>query len=250
MTTVDNIHTPKAAEVLAARLRSRIVRGEIREGEVLPNEADLCTQFGISRQTLREGLRLLEADGLISIRRGARGGARVTSPTPIAAARQAGLLLQMRGATLEDIYRARGVIEPVAARMLAEHSSPETVDALKASLAASKSSLDDPMGFSRTSSDFHELLVELSGSPTLGLFAAIIAEILRENNQRVVLSRRNHPSQPAMARKAHRAHARLVELVEAGDADGAEELWRKHIAATTPFLLQVLPKDTVVSLHD
>jgi DNA-binding GntR family transcriptional regulator len=134
--------------------------------------------------------------------------------------------------------------------MLAESPTPEIVQSLRDALAAAEPGLDDPRAFSDTSTGFHELLVELAGSQTLSLFASILAEILRENTQRVVHSRSQLPSQPRNARKAHRAHEKLVELVEAGDPAGAEELWRAHIEATTPFLLRTLPSDTVLSLHD
>lgn len=76
------VQMPKAAEVVAADVRRRIVRGELRADDALPPETELMSQFGISRPTLREALRILEAEGLVAIRRGARGGARVQAPSP------------------------------------------------------------------------------------------------------------------------------------------------------------------------
>ena len=75
-------------------------------------------QFGVSRPTLREAFRVLEAEGLISVRRGAHGGARVHTPDVDVAARYAGLVLEHRGATLADVYEAAGLIEPPAPRLL------------------------------------------------------------------------------------------------------------------------------------
>ena len=76
------VKVPKTAELVTAQLRSQIVRGDLREGDALPPEATLMTQFGVSRPTLREAFRVLESEALISVRRGARGGARATSTLP------------------------------------------------------------------------------------------------------------------------------------------------------------------------
>src|SRR5256885_7189092 len=72
-----SVRVPKAAELVAGHVRSQIVRGELSEGDALPPESALMEQFDISRPTLREAFRILESEGLITVRRGARGGARV-----------------------------------------------------------------------------------------------------------------------------------------------------------------------------
>ena len=69
------VKVPKTAELVATQLRNQIVRGDLREGDALPPEAALMAQFGVSRPTLREAFRVLESEALISVRRGARGGA-------------------------------------------------------------------------------------------------------------------------------------------------------------------------------
>src|SRR5690606_27941135 len=86
------LRVPKAAELVAGRIRSQIVRGELREGDALPTEGELMKEFGVSRPTLREALRVLEAESLISVHRGSRGGARVRVPQSNVAADYAGLL--------------------------------------------------------------------------------------------------------------------------------------------------------------
>src|SRR5207248_3210260 len=113
------LRVPKTAELVAARLRRRIVEGELLEGDALPPEAALREMFGVSRPTLREAYRVLESEGLIEVHRGARGGARVRVPNDEAAARYAGLVLQHRGTTVADVCAVRSIIEPVCASMLA-----------------------------------------------------------------------------------------------------------------------------------
>src|SRR5947208_1536000 len=126
--TADNVvaravRVPKTAELVAAELRRQIVRGELKAGDALPPETNLMEQFGVSRPTLREAFRVLESEALITVRRGSRGGARIEVPTGDVAARHAGLLLQVRGTTLGDVYRARMIVEPPAAGMLAGRKS-------------------------------------------------------------------------------------------------------------------------------
>ena len=88
------VWVPKTAELVAAYIRRRIVRGELQRDDALPPESALMEQFSVSRPTLREAFRILESEGLITIRRGARGGARVQVPTTEVAAGYVGLVLQ------------------------------------------------------------------------------------------------------------------------------------------------------------
>ena len=84
-------------------------------------------QFGVSRPTLRKAFRILEAEDLISVKRGSRGGARVTQPSLSVAARYVGLLLQVQGTTIADVYEARMVLEARAcARLLARRPTSRT----------------------------------------------------------------------------------------------------------------------------
>ena len=114
-----SVRVPKTAELVAAHIRRRIVRGELKEGDALPPESALMDEFAISRPTLREAFRILESEGLITVRRGARGGARVQIPTSEVAARYAGLVLQHRGTTLADVLDARVIVEAPAAGIVA-----------------------------------------------------------------------------------------------------------------------------------
>jgi DNA-binding FadR family transcriptional regulator len=114
-----SLRVPKTAELVASHVRRRIVLGELTEGDALPSESALMEEFEISRPTLREAFRILESEGLITVRRGARGGARVQEPSSDVVARYAGLVLQHRGATVADVLNARVIVEAPAARMLA-----------------------------------------------------------------------------------------------------------------------------------
>ena len=106
-------------EVIADELRSMIVSGKLSDGASLGRESDLVDRFGVSRPSLREALRILEAEGLVRVVRGVRGGVVVRQPDERITARNAALVLQFRNVTLADVHEARSIIEPAAARMLA-----------------------------------------------------------------------------------------------------------------------------------
>ena len=115
---------PRSAPSDLGRSRSRsptssaslIVSGELSEGDSLGHEPDLVERFGVSRPSLREALRILEAEGLITVVRGVRGGVVVHAPDERMTARTAALLLQARNVSLADVFEARSLLEPIAAR--------------------------------------------------------------------------------------------------------------------------------------
>ena len=106
-------------QLIADELRALIVAGDLSEGESLGHEPDLIERFGVSRPSLREALRILEAEGLISVVRGASGGVVVHEPNERMTARTAALVLQARNVSLADVHQARSLLEPAAAATIA-----------------------------------------------------------------------------------------------------------------------------------
>jgi DNA-binding FadR family transcriptional regulator len=221
------LRVPKTSELVAASIRRRIVRGELREGDSLASESALMSQFGISRPTLREAFRILESEQLISVRRGVRGGARVHAPDAGVAARYVSLILQFRGVTIADVYEARTVLEaPAAARLAARHDHAAMARRLRRFLDAS----GDPEDIGRAveiHAAFQRLVVELAGNQTVILISSML-ESLYEAATRQYLREHETALTQQKRRRADRANQRLIELVRAGDAPGAEALWARH----------------------
>jgi len=238
---------PTAAQLVADEVRRSIVVGELQEGEALPPEPELVQRHGVSRPTLREALRILQSEELITIRRGSRGGARVNAPRIDAVARQAGYLLQHQQTSLRDVHDARLVIEPPAAGLLAEQGSAEALDDLRATLAAEAAAGADAGSFARTSAQFHQRVIELAGNHTLSLFVGVLTEIIAAQTESVV-RQADHVALERDSGSAHRSHERLVELVEAGDADAARAHWRAHLEAIGGVMLRGQGSRRVVDL--
>ena len=228
------LRVPKTAELVAARLRRRIVEGELLEGDALPPEAALREMFGVSRPTLREAFRVLESEGLIEVHRGARGGARVRVPNDDAAARYAGLVLEHRGATLADVCAVRTIIEPVCAATIADRRRPSDLARLRAAMAAA-APLDDARQRAGAQTDFHAELVAVAGNQTLVLLHGIVQRIIDSATARRVSP--GHADDEAV-HLGERAHKRLLDLIEAGDGERAARTWRRHLEETTEFLLR------------
>ncbi|WP_332880674.1 GntR family transcriptional regulator [Streptomyces sp. NBC_00564] len=227
----SQVRIPKTAEIIAGSLRRQIIRGELSPDDALPPESSLMEQFGVSRPTLREAYRVLESEGLITIRRGAHGGARVSAPDPDVAARYAGLILEYQDTTLADVYRAATVIEPACARIVATKHTAADLAKLRRALAAEQATLDDTAALLDAQEKFHALLVELSRNNTLVLLSTILRRIIREANASEVAADPDSPARRSQARKGHRTHVKLLALIEAGQADEAEKLWARHLTA-------------------
>lgn len=222
---------------IADELRQLIVKGELSEGDSLGHEPDLVERFGVSRPSLREALRILEAEGLITVVRGVRGGVVVHEPDERMTARTAALVLQARNVPLTDVYDARLLLEPMVVRLLASSRRHRGAAAdLRPLVAEQEEEIEDPEAFASANARFHERLVELAGNQTL----TIIAEMLNEIVGRAVTEvSQAEPGRDSLAtrRRGIRSQQRLIELIEAGDAEAAEEHWSKHMTTVGRVLL-------------
>ena len=203
----------------------------------------------MSRPSLREALRILEAEGLISVVRGVQGGVIVHSPDQRLTARTAALVLQARGVSLADVFEARTIIEPAAVRLVASsRHRRRSAERLRRLIAEQERAIDDPTAFADVNARFHEELVAQAGNETL----TIVVEMLHEVVARAVAA----VSQDAVddgsvrtRRRGLRSQERLVGLIEQGDADGAEEHWRTHMGVVGKVLMGQQAK-TVIDLLD
>jgi DNA-binding FadR family transcriptional regulator len=219
---------PKAAELVARRLRGEIVRGETPVGEPLASEKDLMQRFGVSRPTLRAALRILETQSLVEVRRGSRGGTWVCAPSIDVTARRAGAFLQYHRATVDDVHRARALVEPPAVVILANRRDPDQLARLQATLDSEAAALND-MALVRTIGQrFHAEIVELAGNQTLIVFSSMLQEIIDNQTARAQVHRREHGIERA-APTMHAEHVRTLELIAAGASDEAEQHWRAHL---------------------
>lgn len=221
----EAVRVPKAATLVASSLRQQIIGGVVGDGEPLPSEAELMTQFGVSRPTLREAIRILESENLVSIRRGARGGPTAHQIQADLVSRYAGLMLQSLGTTLSDVYDARIILEPACVRDLSRSRTEQDLEMLREALTLEEESSD----ITGSRVGFHHMLIERTGNQTLILFSRLISDLLISAAEGVVVGL--DPDE------AHREHLRLLELIENRDASGAFDHWRSHLKRAKEYVL-------------
>jgi DNA-binding FadR family transcriptional regulator len=237
--------TPKLAEVIAADLRARILGGELKPGESLFGEASLMEQFEVSRPTLREALRLLEAQNLIVVRRGSHRGPVVSRPEVWVAARAVAIQLQLRSATYGDVYGFRMIYEPLAARLVAENATAEGIAKLRAIIDTERGRIGDVHGFAEAAWSFHSVLVALSGNATMAVVTESLQYISGNASGRATQTAQDPVG---WQRRSVKAHRRLVDLIEQGDGDGAQRYWERHMGSVGELEFEWLAAQPVMEL--
>ncbi|MDG5484925.1 FadR/GntR family transcriptional regulator [Mycolicibacterium gadium] len=232
------VRSPKTAELVAGTLRRMVVDGQLKDGDFLPNEAELMAHFGVSRPTLREAVRVLESERLVEVRRGSRTGARVRVPGPEIVARPAGLLLELSGATIADLMTAQSGIEPMAARLLAESGTSDVFDELDRMLDEHLPTDWRSDRLAETTADFHLRMVQLSGNTTLAIISGMLHEITVRHTAFVF--KEGRPVSKADYDKLMRSYRRLMQLLRSGDGAAAEAHWRKHLDVARGLMLEGL----------
>ena len=233
------LKTRSVAEAVASQLRARILDGDLTDGSELPTEAVLLEQFPVSRPSLREAFRVLEAEGLLRVRRGKRGGTVITHPTPDSAAYHVGLLLHARGTTLQDLAAARDLLEPLCAEQAARRRDHISVGRKLAKLTAvDADQVEDGLAFTKAATAFHQQLAMAAGNRTLETLAGILESIW--NTQELdwaqsAISEGDYPD-VSLRREVLKAHLRISQAIEAGDVDQAVHLTRGHLKAASPYV--------------
>lgn len=218
-----------AYRVLADRLRAQILSGELRTGEKLPAEGELCDLHAVSRSTVREALRVLASERLIVTRRGVSGGSFVAAPAPgdIAGLVQSSLALltSSESVTVDSLLEVREMLEVPAAGLAAARREPAGIELLEVNLF-DPSGADPDERFAQNR-DFHLGLLRASGNPVLEAIASPIFGVVYER-----FVRREAPAD--FWRRVDHDHRDILDRVRAGDVMGAQEAQRAHLGELRP----------------
>jgi len=221
----------KQYELVAERLRQRVVHGELQPGERLPNEAVLATDFGVSRATVREALRVLATQSLIRTSKGAGGGSYVTLPSVGGVSdyvqSSISLLADADDVTLEELLEARELLEVPAARLAAERRTEEELERLRDAIP------DEPLrlGTQRQfvyNQDFHLAVIDGCRNALLAIAAQPVFAVLQRNLARSKLGAQFH-------RTINEHHRAIAAAIEAGDADAAGGEMYDHLEYLRPY---------------
>lgn len=227
-----------ASEAVAEQIRARIATGSLRPGDMLPSETALLAEFGVARPTMREALRILESDGLVTVMRGVNGGAQVRQPDVTTLARRTGLYLQMQDVHIGDLMIALQVLQPGAVALAAAAATPEDIATLRTQIDA-VAATTDVNEFTDEATAFLHGLVQACGNRTLGLLSALLHQLVQVEAR--ALTGSYPPERGSEIDAEFKAwcldqYRQLVDHIEAGDAEAAQELWARHLERMPPAI--------------
>lgn len=215
-TTSDTPRPAKVSEIVARRVLNEMAAQGLEAGARLPSEAVMLEKYGVARGSLREALRLLEFQGFIRIRPGVGGGPVVSEATTRDFARVSSMFFHRAGATIEELFDARMSLEAQMAAHAALSRDPELMAQLRRSIELG------PEDDSRVR-DFHDIITGLSDNRVLNLLARSIKDMYVERVREVSFSDETREQVVA-------AHQDIASAIFDGDATGAAELMREHMA--------------------
>lgn len=212
----------KVSEVVARSIVQDIAARGLPPGSMLPPETAMLERYQVGRASLREGLRILEIQGLITIKPGPGGGPVVASASAEDFGRMTTLHYQAVGATFRDLIEARLVIEPLMARLAAEERNPELLASLKEASGRTKDGLQDSHEYLEGSKDFHTIISASSGNRIIDLVARSLQAVYAARVHGFIFDVDDRE-------RVQADHDAIIRAIEAGNARRAEKLMREHM---------------------
>jgi DNA-binding FadR family transcriptional regulator len=220
----------RMSEAIVDQIKALIRSNRLKPGDRLPSERELCERMGVSRVTVREALRILEAGGLVEIRVGARGGAFVT--TPSSARLGAGLadLITLAPITAVEVTEARLVFELGIIPMIVQRATEQDIDGLRHLTREHIAALRRGEYTMAMSAEFHNRLAACTHN------AAIEMLVHSFHGPLLMSLREAATAAPLMGQRGTYEHRDLVEAIAARDADKATDIMHRHLTRTAKRL--------------
>jgi GntR family transcriptional repressor for pyruvate dehydrogenase complex len=206
---------------IVASVRDALFAKKLHSGEFLGTEGDLAQRFGVSRIVARDALRTLQALGIVDIKMGKGGGARIARGNPRLFAEALAVQLDLTGVSAAEIMDAQRAIETLAAELAAEHATVVDRAKLQRLLAEAEGLLDDPIAFTRAGREFHLAVAEASHNRVL------LVQLV--SLQHVSWPAGHSTLTPDVMRQVQGVHRELAALIEAGNGAEARRLMDEHV---------------------
>jgi GntR family transcriptional repressor for pyruvate dehydrogenase complex len=172
------------AEQVVDQIRDLIERGELHPGDRLPAERELAKQLGISRPSLRAGLRMLVAMGLLRARHGS--GTYIADGPPALGSEQLSLLAELHGFTFDQMFEARRVLEVQIAGLAAERATAEHLATIAEEVANMYAALDDPQQYLIHDIRFHRAIAAASNNPILATIVEMVSAVMYDRRRETI----------------------------------------------------------------
>ncbi len=230
-TTRSSDAAPKLSrpQKVAEAIKQWVMDEGCQPGDRLPSEAELIERFGMAKGTIREAVRILEAQGLVRSRTGPGGGVFVHQVSAERAAALLGNYFYFQELSIDDVYEIREALEPELAASLAgklDDADLSRLEAVMASYAAPASTPEEEREQHIASLRFHALLAELSGNPLMRFLIRFTANLLAQ----ITVSRKLYePQNPELWSSGTAYQARLLAALRDNEPDAARAILREHM---------------------
>lgn len=221
------VSTGRISGEIVGQIKTAIREGRLVPGDQLPAERDLTRQLGVSRVSVRDALRTLEAHGLIEVRVGAHGGAFVTAPAPrLVAEGLTNMLMLASAVTPAEVTETRIVFELAVLDLAVERATAEDVAALEEICDRADASLADGAYDVALSAEFHTRLARCTQNEAIALLAetlhgAVVASLVEARE-----------ADPAAGRAGAVEHRALVAAIRERDGARARAIMAEHLGRT------------------
>ncbi len=230
LATSVTLFTPVASgrisELIADQIRGLVREGQLRPGDRLPSERDLCQQFGVSRVTVRDALRLLEGAGMIDTKVGARGGAFVKMPTSAKIGEGITDMLSMAALHADEVTEARLVLEMGLVPLVCERATQQDLEDLYGICDRAEAALLAGHHDVQFSTEFHIRFAVAAHNRPLSFLVESLQVPLRHSLEEA------QAVAPRMGRPGVAEHRALVDAVAAHDVEAARSIMSRHLGRT------------------
>lgn len=247
------LRRPKKAELIADEIRRSIVRKQLNPGDRLPNEREMIDQLRSSRGTVREALKILEAQGLVEISPGVKGGARVASITYESASFHLKSFFYFQPLSWAQVYEYREQVEPQAAALATPFMTAGDLQALEETIERCRQGMkgEIPLAEHRIEEGrFHRIIAYRCPNPMLRFSTIFVNDMLVDFTRfRNVIGNETH----AFACECLDSHLELLAVLRAGDREGVAKRMLVHIRALKDFLStreQIVDPDMLLSRQE
>ena len=211
---------------IAEKIRVLIVEGTLKAGDRLPSERELAQLFGVSRPAVREGVRTLEATGIVRVEHGI--GVTVTEWAPEEARGLTMQSLVKESHTVQTVLEARKLIEPQMARLAAERANDEDIDRLVAAQQALVEEIAGGGSAADQDFQFHLLIAQATKNDVVATMFSTVSALYRHTQK---LHRVKTWSLPERPQKVAQEHARILDAIRRREPDAAEQAALEHLVS-------------------
>jgi len=215
------VRQARASGEIVTQIERAIFDGDLKSGDRLESERELAERFSVSRITVRDALRVLEARGLVHVKVGASGGAFVTETNADQVAESISTMILLRKMTLSGVAEARTIVETATSELAAERADDRAIERIEQSVEKGRAVVREQAPHTQASMDFHVAVADASGNELLKATVAAYRDLLIQtlHDMRDVRS----------ARATQKAHEDILDAIRSHDPEAARSLMLAHL---------------------